>query len=136
MVDARTFSRHLPALPARLLVIALAAAAAASCGMPGQAVMSRKAHMAREELVGMTRDEVLRCAGDPARAQQQGSREYFSYISGEPAIKHTRCIVTVRLQRGYVESVDYENPNGNLIGQSIPECLDVLDTCLEPPAEE
>jgi hypothetical protein len=36
----------------------------------------------------------------------------------------------ITLQRGYVETVDYENPNGNLIGRSIPECLQVVRPCL------
>jgi hypothetical protein len=101
-------------------------------------VLARKAHNAREDLVGMSRDDFRRCAGEPAGVQQSGSWEYWSYTSGEPAIgsKHTRCVVTVRLKRGYIESIDYESPNGNLIGQSIPECLDVVGACVPEPPED
>lgn len=105
--------------------------AAASC-TPGQAVLSRKAHTARENLVGISRDDVLRCAGEPVQATKQGRWEYLSYVSSQPTptSRHTRCVTTFRLQGGYVESVDYESPNGNLIGQSISECLEIVGPCL------
>ena len=137
MIDSGAVVKCSRTLPKCILLLSVFAAAAASC-TPGQAVLSRKAHLAREELVGTPREDMLRCAGEPARIQQQGSREYWSYISGEPQIgsDHTRCVVTVRLQRGYVDSIDYENPNGNLIGRSLPECLDVVGPCLPETPEE
>jgi hypothetical protein len=119
---------------ARPVVGFLLVATLASC-TPGQAMLSRRAHTAREDLVGLTQDEVLACAGRPLRAQHSGSWEYWSYSSGPPQIgsNHTTCITTFTFQRGYVSSVDYENKNGGLIGQSIPECLNTVGPCL--PAE-
>ena len=115
------------------LLAGLAAFAIATSGCtPGQALLSRKAHTARENLVGISRDEVIRCAGSPMQATQRGRWEYLSYLSAPPppSSDHTRCVTTFRLQGGYVESIDYETPNGNLIGQSISECLDTVGPCL------
>ena len=119
----------------RATLVALCVCGAAAC-TPGQALLARRAHTAREKLVGLTADDVVGCAGQPARVQQSGSRQYLTYISGPPApgSNHTRCVVTFMLRSGYVESVDYENPNGRLIGDSIPECLEVVGPCL--PATE
>jgi len=99
---------------------------------PGQTLLSREAHTAREKLVGLSRADVLRCAGEPHRVQHADKWEYLSYLSREPMpeSRHTRCVTTFTLRNGYVESVDYENPNGNLIGTSIPECLDTVKPCL------
>ena len=51
-------------------------------------------------------------------------------IIPQPGSNHTSCITTFVFQRGYVSSVDYENKNGGLIGQSIPECLKTVGPCL------
>jgi hypothetical protein len=104
---------------------------AASC-TPGQAMLGRQAHNAREDLVGMSRDELLHCAGQPVGDQQQGSWEYLSYISSPPppTSDHSRCVTTFRLRGGYVESVNYETPNGRLIGQSIAQCLETVGPCV------
>jgi hypothetical protein len=104
---------------------------------PGQAMLARRAHTAREDLVGLTYDDVIHCAGQPNDVQTQGdSRRYLVYLSGPPQAgsNHTRCVVTFLVRDGYVESVDYEQPNGNLIGDNIPECLQVVGPCL-PVAE-
>ena len=121
-----------------LAIVTFVGAAASSC-TPGQAVLSRKAHNARENLVGISRADVLSCAGKPGDIKKTGSWETLSYVSGEPALgsDHTRCVVSFTLVRGYVETIAYLSPNGNLIGRSIPECLDVVGPCLPPePVED
>src|SRR5690349_23755418 len=115
-----------PQTSSRTIVAAVAVASAAlvSCA-PGQAAFSRQAQNAREQLVGMHREELLRCAGRPQHVERRGRWEFIDFVSGSPApgSGRTQCIVSVKLQGGYVESVDYESPNGGLIGQSAPECL-------------
>jgi len=96
------------------------------------AKLSRRAHLARVDLGGLSRSDLLACAGEPARIQHAGGWEYLTYISPLPT-KHEnadQCVATFMLRAGYVEGLDYETPSGALIGKSIPECLSIVDPCL------
>jgi hypothetical protein len=44
----------------------------------------RDAHMARRDLIGLSRGEVLYCAGQPDEVYAEGSREYLTYIGKTP----------------------------------------------------
>jgi hypothetical protein len=45
----------------------------------------RNAHLARRDLVGLSRGEVMHCAGAPDSAYFNGPREYLTYIGKTPA---------------------------------------------------
>ena len=97
----------------------------------------RRAHLAREDLTGMSRAEVVSCAGQPVEVQYAGSWEYWIYVSPEQTQKpeHSRCVATFMARNGYVESLDYATPSGGLIKESITECLPIVEDCL-PKIEE
>ena len=47
-------------------------------------VKRRDAHLARRDLIGLSRGEVLQCAGQPDSAMAEGPREYLTYIGKTP----------------------------------------------------
>ena len=96
------------------------------------AKLSRRAHLARVDLGGLSRADLLACAGEPIRTQYTDGWEYLTYMSPLPTKQKDadQCVATFMLRAGYVEGLDYETPSGALIGRSIPECLSIVDPCL------
>jgi hypothetical protein len=94
--------------------------------------LSRRAHLARVDLAGLSRSELLACAGEPVRVQHAGEWEYLTYISPLPTKRENadQCVATFMVRAGYVDGLDYETASGGLIGKSIPECLSIVDPCL------
>jgi len=94
--------------------------------------LSRRAHLARVDLVGMTREQLEACAGPPLDVQYSGNWEYLTYVSPvpPPEAKESRCIATFMMRAGYVENLDYSTPSGGLIQTSIRQCLSIVDPCL------
>lgn len=98
------------------------------------ATTRRQAWVARTDLVSLSRDALLACAGPPDSLESGGSREYFRYV-GAPAGGETRssdksiCVATVVLRHGSVDRVDYTTPGGRIA--TAPElCLERLRPCL------
>jgi hypothetical protein len=108
-----------------------------AAGACSTARLSRRAHRARVDLEGLSRDDLIACAGEPVRIQEAGAWEYLTYISSLPTKGKgaSQCVATFMVRGGYVQGLDYETPNGGLIGKSITECLSIVDPCL-PKVEE
>jgi hypothetical protein len=130
----RNFSRKDRVRWALLTAVLVVSAVLIGCSVPKE---MRRAHLAREDLTGMSRAELVSCAGQPLDVQHAGSWEYWIYVSPEQTLKpeNTRCVATFMARNGYVESLDYANPSGGLIKDSITECLSIVDKCL-PEREE
>lgn len=95
---------------------------------------------AQTELVGLSRAEILACAGKPDRAVRNGDSESLVYTSsgaaaakpGAPAGKP--CEVTFAMHNGYVEKVAYSVPSVGGFGgfASGDQCSYVVQKCMRP----
>lgn len=98
------------------------------------ATTRRQAWVARTDLVSLSRDALLACAGPPDSSESSGSREYLHYVGG-PAKGEGKssdksvCVATFVLRYGSVDRVDYTTPGGRIA--TAPEhCLERLRPCL------
>ncbi len=103
---------------------------------------SDAAFLARAELVGLSKSQVIDCAGKPESVETKGEKESLSYSasSGETTLvmgakstllanaRHA-CKVVFVLRRGFVEDVEYvgERTGGMLTPGE--ECLPIVRKC-------
>src|SRR5689334_9210122 len=117
-----------------LLVVAVTAVAAVAAGGGcAAAKQARRAHLARVDLAGLSRADLEACAGEPLRIEKAPNGwQYLKYESPlrPDQERSTQCVATFVVKNGYVEDLEYENPSGGLIGDSIIECLPIVDPCL------
>lgn len=97
------------------------------------AEMRRKAEVAQRDLVGLSRDSLLECAGEPAHVESAGEREMFYYVAENPeSSKHARastCVASFTVRRGYVEHLHYETLAGRIVRER-ESCVSIVDPCL------
>jgi hypothetical protein len=101
---------------------------------------------AKTQLVGMSSQDLLLCAGVPARTMQSAGLEFWTYASGGDASGHVSgggygparvslhkyyCEVTVVLSQGRVQQVRYAGNTGNPILQG-EQCAYALEHCVRP----
>ena len=126
-----------------LVILLLSLVAACTFGR------SQDAKEARTKLVGMTRAQVLACAGRPKTTIRDGNREYLAYYSGsqdydqllgiEPnSIQKVTgtstpkdCKVRFLLLDGKVESVSYTGNTGGILTRD-SACAVIVRRCLPP----
>jgi len=110
---------------------------------------SQDAKEARTKLVGMSRSEIVACAGKPKTAIRDGNREYLAYFAGSPdydlvlgvkpneiqkitgTAKATNCKVRFMLRDGNVESVSYSGNTGGILTRD-SACAAIVRRCLPP----
>ena len=97
---------------------------------------------ARLDVIGLSRAQVLACAGKPERTVVSGETESFSYsassgettlmIGGGSVLSNVRhaCNVTYVLRRGYVEDVVYTGARTGGTTTPDAECAPVVKKCL------
>jgi len=103
---------------------------------------------AKTELVGMSKKDLLSCAGVPVRSQQVEDMEFLTYVGGGDSIgyagggagssaggglvaMHKRyCEVTFVFKAGKVEKVNYAGRTGGwaTVGE---QCAFVVENCLQ-----
>ena len=115
-------------------VVLLASFVAGSVSGCALAMSRRSVELAQRDLIGIDRDTLIECAGEPAWAEQTGDREIISYISDNPESKiHKRastCIARFALRRGVVEHLHYETLAGRLVPQR-ESCEPIIDDCMQ-----
>lgn len=87
------------------------------------------AQSAKTELIGLTKIELLTCAGVPVRAATEGGLEFMSYDSGFGW--GGSCVVTFVLQNGSVTKISYTGSTGRR-GQTGEQCAYAVANCLTP----
>ena len=119
---------------------------------------SQQATEAREEMVGLSKEQVLACMGPPGQRMAEGATEVWSYASGNghvstlvntssnttfnagntsasstgfgTAISSRRyCTVNVTIVGGRVQRVNYLGPTGGLLTQG-EQCAYAVRACL------
>ncbi len=94
---------------------------------------SMDASRAQEELVGMSRGDLLACAGAPNTTAANGDTEYLTYSAVGGLTSTGRglrdCKATFVLQGGRVARVNYTGNTGGLITQG-KECEPIIRNCI------
>lgn len=97
-------------------------------GCSESALRARMARDARDDLLGLSRQGLIACAGAPARQERIGDREFLTYVS-DPELEPDTCVATFVLRRQLVDRLDYTSPSGMLPRQ--PErCGYIIAGCM------
>jgi len=110
---------------ASVAVLLIAALALSGCEAAERA---RHAQNARGDLLGLTRDGLLACAGEPYRVTRMGDREMMTYIVEDTEDATKDCVGTFVLRRNLVERLDFTSPAGR-IPKSWAVCADIVADC-------
>ena len=106
------------------------------------------ARNAQTELIGVTKNYILGCAGVPHRKAKEGSTEFLTYVSGGDSVgsgtysssgsgsvfgtlfsQRRYCEVTFVIYNDLVTRVNYTGRTGGLLTQG-EQCGFVLQNCL------
>ncbi len=122
------------------LLVVLVVSACASTSQEN----SDLAFHARTQLIGLSRAQILACAGKPERTAVSGESESFTYSAssgettlmigaGGSALSNVRhsCEVTYVLRRGYVEDILYAGARTGGTLTPDEECAPIVRTCLK-----
>lgn len=105
---------------------------------------------AQTELVGMTKKDLLSCAGVPIRQERVDDLEFLTYSGGGDSVgvavahstspstaiatgKRTRryCEATLILKDGIVQKLNYQGRTGGLLTKG-EQCAFIIENCLKP----
>ncbi len=94
----------------------------------------KMAERAPSELVGLSKVDLLSCAGVPVRSEKIDDLEFLTYSSGGTRGFFCRsgryCEVTFTLQNNVVEKVTYAGNTGGRFSQG-EQCAYVIAPCLK-----
>ncbi len=106
------------------LVVALLVA---SCSTIQRAELAERA---RTELLGLSKDNLLACAGVPDKHLATRDREYLTYVVERDDVSGRFCAATFVLKDSRVEAVAYRGQTGGLLTAG-EQCGYVVQNCLE-----
>lgn len=128
----------------KIMAISLITLMMAGCAAQRAGVASR----AQTEMIGMSKKDLLACAGVPARRDQVDGTEYFTYIGGGDSVgtgvatatspntavavtKQNRryCEATFVIQDGVVSKVNYAGRTGGLLTKG-EQCSFIVENCI------
>lgn len=121
----------------------LVCAALLGCAAQQRAETAKRA---QTELVGMSKGDLLACAGAPVRSASSGDTEVVTYVGGGDsivagggaassagggvaAIQRRYCEVTFVLRSGRVKKVNYAGRTGGLVTEG-EQCAFVVQNCI------
>jgi len=132
--------------PIRVTLAAVAFGALAACS---GAALQKSADRAQTEMVGLSREDLLRCAGRPSRRSTDGDTEFWTYVrqSGgdsysqieqggpqqfprTPSNYALSCEATFRFEQGKVAGVSYRGASGGAIINRQQVCGQIVEYCL------
>ena len=98
---------------------------------------SKVAQRAKTELIGLSKIEILACAGTPVRSDQGNKLEYFTYLgssekidkSGKVPADARYCEVTFTFENNKVTDINYTGRTGANQTKD-EECAFVVEKCL------
>ena len=117
----------------KLIVVSLITlVAVTSCSSARRAERAELAQRAQTELLGLSKVELLTCAGVPVRSVTEAELEFMSYGSSSHGWGNS-CVVTFVLKDGVVQKISYSGRTGRR-SQSGEQCAYAVANCL--PEEE
>ncbi|MGA3084039.1 MAG: hypothetical protein ABSE95_04540 [Thermodesulfobacteriota bacterium] len=120
------------------------------CLISGCAASHRSeiASRAQTELIGMSKKDLLSCAGVPVRQERVDDLEFLTYTGGGDSVAtgyatqtspssavvvskrhHRYCEATFILKEGKVEKINYQGRTGGLITKG-EQCAFIVENCL------
>jgi len=98
---------------------------------------SADAVKARTDLIGMSKAEILSCAGTPAKSSKSNDIEVltYSYAGGQPSsgagvVQQGQCSASFVFQRGRLTRLNYTGQTGGLATQG-DQCGFIVANCLK-----
>jgi len=108
------------------------------------------ASRAQKDLIGMTKKELLTCAGVPVRQERLDNLEFLTYSGGGDRVgaavatttspstavvsgksSHRYCEATFILRDGIIQKVNYQGRTGGLLTKG-EQCAFIIENCLTP----
>jgi len=95
----------------------------------------KMAENAKSELIGLSKTDLLSCAGVPMRSETINDMEFLTYVSDATGIgffhrSKRYCEVTFTLRNGVVEKVSYAGNTGGRFTKG-EQCAYALEPCLK-----
>ena len=93
------------------------------------------AQRAQSELVGMSKTDLLSCAGAPLRSEKAGEVEVLTYVGGGDLVggpdfaQRRYCEVSFVMRMGRVDKINYAGRTGGLITKG-EQCAFVVENCM------
>jgi hypothetical protein len=103
------------------------------CSHARRADRAELAQRAKMELVGLSKTELLTCAGVPLRSAIEDEQEFMSY-GGSSYGWGNSCVVTFVLKDGAVKTISYSgrtgrrSQNGEQCAYTVANCLAMRDS--------
>jgi len=88
------------------------------------------AYDARQDLVGLSRHSLVKCAGVPVHESAVGQRQLLTYVSDDLEHPVKTCVGTFVLRRNRVERLDFTTPAGRLPKQW-GTCAVIVRDCMQ-----
>lgn len=123
----------------------ICAIAFAGCAVQRAQIATR----AQTELIGMSKKDLLSCAGVPLRQDHADDLEFLSFAGGGDSVgtavatstssttavavgksAHRYCEATFVLQNGIVQKVNYQGRTGGLVTKG-EQCAFIVENCLK-----
>ena len=86
------------------------------------------ANEAQSQMVGMSKEQILRCMGPPHSSYAIGTTEVWVYNSGDQ--KAPACMVNVMMQDSQVSDIDYRGPTGLSLSKD-KQCAYAVENCIK-----
>jgi hypothetical protein len=95
---------------------------------------SQTANEARNNMIGLSKEQVLACMGPPLSKGAEGETEVWSYNSGNNVTPTSGryCTTNVKMWNGHVGAVDYIGPAGGIITPN-EGCAFAVQKCVANP---
>ncbi len=105
----------------------------AGCSHARRSNRAELAQRAKTELIGLSKSELLTCAGVPVRSATEAELEFMSYGASSYGWGNS-CVVTFVLKNGAVKTISYSGrtgrrrQNGEQCAYAIANCLATRDS--------
>ena len=100
-----------------------------SCSYAYRVERAKLAEQAKTELLGLSKKELLTCAGVPERTVIENGVEFMSYTSTSGRSSRGSCLVTFGLRDGTVQTINYSGRTGRY-SQNGERCAYVVQSCM------
>lgn len=92
------------------------------------------AYRAKSELIGMSREDLVMCAGVPIKQEKIDDVEFLTYSGGGEndvaRILDYYCEATFTLKDGIVKKITYHGRTGGLLTKD-EQCAFIIENCLK-----
>jgi hypothetical protein len=113
-----------------VLLLLIILVTVAGCSHSRRTERAELAQRAKTELVGLSKTELLTCAGVPVRSTTEGELEFMSYGASSYGWGGA-CVVTFVLKDDAVETINYSGRTGRH-SQNGEQCAYAVTNCLGP----